>query len=163
MFHKTRRWWPLLGALGGYIAWDIIDQTILQPRNPLIDGYLVDWGVAGLTGLATFMIVQRRHQRRTQPSLDSDDSSATQQALSARIAAAVTDLDHWLREIDQHTYSLNDTTDTAQLRAVKGIMLAVHQAQSLADEIAGLSSAPRTMNLPAPHELHDSSSLSTPM
>ena len=135
----------------GYIAWDILDQTVLQPRAGPLGSYMLDWGVVGLVSFTTILMLQRR----LVPPVQHDP------AASQRISPVV--LDHILsaaRALDMELGEINSAVGKAmgeesltQQRSLRQAMIAVHNAQSLNDEIAGLVAAPRAAAPPPPEQL----------
>jgi hypothetical protein len=138
--------------MSGYIAWDIVDQTLLQPRSPLWGGYLLDWGVAGLFGLTSVWAVERWRAHADQ---------AKEIAAAPRINPAI--LEHIANSVQELDAKLNDLNDAvgaalsedgpARVRHLRHAMIAIHHAQSLNDEIAGLAAAPRLQAPPPPEQL----------
>jgi len=58
------RWgWWLLG-LAMYIAWDVVDQTVLIPFYPIIGGFGIDWVTVAILGVALMLIISHRQDRQ---------------------------------------------------------------------------------------------------
>ena len=154
MRHRIRpQVWPLLlGAMSGYIAWDIVDQTLLQPRSPLWGGYLLDWGVAGLFGLTTVWIAGRWRAHAGQPS-ETASAPRINPAILEHIASSVQELDAKLNDLNDAVGAALSEDGAARIRHLRHAMIAIHHAQSLNDEIAGLAAAPRPPAPPPPEQL----------
>ncbi len=151
-FRLRQAWWPwLAGAMTGYIAWDILDQTVLQPRTGLLGSYFLDWGVVGLVSFTTIMIVQRRLEP---PAIhDPATSMRINPLVLDHILSAAQALDMELGEINSAVGKAITEDSLQQQRSLRQAMIAVHNAQSLNDEIAGLLAAPRAAAPPPPDQL----------
>ena len=153
-FRLRRRWWPwLAGAMTGYIAWDILDQTMLQPRAGLLGGYLLDWGVVGLVSFTTMVLFQRRSKPPEQAIHDPTRSVRVNPLILEHILSAAKALDQELDEINGAVGKAMAEDSLQQQRSLRQAMIAVHNAQSLNDEIAGLVAAPRAGTPPPPEQL----------
>ncbi len=151
-FRLRQAWWPwLAGAMTGYIAWDILDQTVLQPRTGLLGSYFLDWGVVGLVSFTTIMIVQRR----LEPPVIHDPATSMRinPLVLDHILSAAQALDMELGEINSAVGKAMTEDSLQQQRSLRQAMIAVHNAQSLNDEIAGLLAAPRAAAPPPPDQL----------
>lgn len=149
-----RRLWPLLvGAISGYIAWDIVDQTVLQPRAPLWGGYLLDWGVAGLVGLSTLWLVERRRSHTPAVIHAAGTTQHVNPVVLEQIAASVDSLDSVLKDIHAAIGVALEAEGLVQHRQLRQAMVDVHHAASLSDEIAGLVAMPRSAAPPPPEQL----------
>ncbi|HEY1016416.1 MAG TPA: hypothetical protein VGE07_27145 [Herpetosiphonaceae bacterium] len=151
------RWWPWMTVgLGLYAAWDIVDQTVLLPRAPLLGGYALDWAVAGLAGAVAATLLARRQRRAPVPSPLAEAAQSRAAAVSAHISALNEALGETLGEISSEAGAAMEVQGDDQQRALRRVILAVHRAQSLCDELAGMSASPRFAAPPPSQEMRPS-------
>src|SRR5262249_38857559 len=55
-------WWVV--GLAMYIAWDVVDQTVLIPYHPIVGGFGIDWTAVGVLSVALMLIVSHRQDRQ---------------------------------------------------------------------------------------------------
>ena len=139
--------------MSGYIAWDIVDQTLLQPRSPLWGGYLLDWGVAGLVGLTSVWAAERWRAHLDHLRHDDPVAPRINPAILEHIASSVQELDAKLNDLNDAVGAALSDDGPARIRHLRHAMIAIHQAQSLNDEIAGLAATPRLPAPPPPEQL----------
>lgn len=148
------RWWPWVTAgLGLYAAWDIVDQAVLQPRAPILGGYALDWAVAGLAGAVAAALVARRQRQAPPPPALAESAQSRAAAVSAHIGALNESLGETLGEIGSEAGSAMEAQGDDQQRALRRVILAVHRAQSLCDELAGMVANPRSAAPPPNQEM----------
>jgi hypothetical protein len=139
--------------MSGYIAWDIVDQTLLQPRSPLWGGYLLDWGVAGLVGLTSVWVAERWRAHVDHRRHDDPVAPRINPAILEHIASSVQELDAKLNDLNDAVGAALGDEGPGRIRHLRHAMIAIHHAQSLNDEIAGLAAAPRQPAPPPPEQL----------
>jgi hypothetical protein len=139
--------------MSGYIAWDIVDQTLLQPRSPLWGGYLLDWGVVGLVGLTSVWAAERWRAHLDHLRHDDPVAPRINPAILEHIASSVQELEAKLNDLNDSVGAALSDDGPARIRHLRHAMIAIHHAQSLNDEIAGLAAAPRLPAPPPPEQL----------
>lgn len=149
-----RPWWPwFAGAMTGYIVWDIFDHTVLQPQSGILGSYLLDWGVVGLVGLTTVLVVSRHSVQQLPVIHDPAAGMHISPVVFEHMVVATHSLDLELAEINAAVGEAIATDGLTQQRSLRQAMVAAHNAQSFSDEIAGLMSTPRMAPPPSPDQL----------
>lgn len=152
MKHQVRqRLVPIMTAMLAYASWDIIDQRILQPRQPVIGGYVVDWAVAGLAGLTTYTIVQLQKKRALRRAAEQASPTINPLILD-HIAQSSRVLNDYLADIQDAIGDSITLEGTQQQRLLRKAMVDVHHAQAILDEMSSLVDTPRTTP-PPPEQL----------
>lgn len=152
-----RRWrrWPLLvGVLGGYIAWDVVDQTVLLPRG-LSHSFGIDWAVVGVVGVTAWLVLEYRERAEQRASAEVAVDPALTATVLFQLQDALIALDDTLRNASTSLTTAIATTEIEQLRQLRHTMVALHQAQSLSDELNGLVTCSALPAPPSPEELYE--------
>src|SRR5437763_13514058 len=58
------RWWWLAGSLGLYAGWDAFDTIVLNRIDPILGGFVIDWGVIAALGVGLTFFVSRWEDRQ---------------------------------------------------------------------------------------------------
>ena len=135
------------GLLGGYIIWDIIDHTLLQPQGWL-GSYLVDWSIVGVVGITTWMVIDRVAQTQTH---QEPAEHQTTSAVQTQTTQTFTELNQALEELQEMLGTALTEQGLEQQRIIRKALITVHQSQSFSDELHGLIAHHR-ISSPPPYE-----------
>jgi signal transduction histidine kinase len=58
------RWCWLAGSLGLYAGWDAFDTMVLNRFDPVLGGFVIDWGVIAVLGVGLTLFVSRWEDRQ---------------------------------------------------------------------------------------------------
>jgi signal transduction histidine kinase len=58
------RWWWLAGSLGLYAGWDAFDTIVLNRIDPILGGFVIDWGVITALGVGLTFFISRWEDRQ---------------------------------------------------------------------------------------------------
>jgi signal transduction histidine kinase len=58
------RWCWLAGSLGLYAGWDAFDTMVLNRIDPILGGFVIDWGVIAVLGVGLTFFVSRWEDRQ---------------------------------------------------------------------------------------------------
>ena len=58
------RWCWLIGSVGLYAGWDAFDTMVLNRADPILGGFVLDWGVIAVLGVGLTFFVSRWEDRQ---------------------------------------------------------------------------------------------------
>jgi len=58
------RWCWLAGSLGLYAGWDAFDTMVLNRIDPILGGFVIDWGVIAVLGVGLTFLISHWEERQ---------------------------------------------------------------------------------------------------
>ena len=110
------RWWWLAGSLGLYAGWDAFDTMVLNRFDPILGGFVIDWGVISALGVGLTLVLSYWEDRQLArlAELAARNAAAERAALQLEAAqvtarAVAHNLNQPLAAIRGYAELLNDT------------------------------------------------------